>query len=157
MVDKTHTIQRWTHVLLKDRQILLPIAPFMFLCLKSSNKLWGWKEWWVCEYNKHNIFVVIWYRYCIMVNQVIVSTVKLAKWWLQLLENLGSIASLPAVTFYQKNPDRNYQLCHEIVDPYSISKLKPHFIWICECFFLINGTIKENTNPSGEAVFTPRC
>jgi hypothetical protein len=42
------------------------------------------------------------------VNQVMVATVNLSMWWLQL--NLGSISSLLVTTYYQVNPCRNHNL-----------------------------------------------
>jgi hypothetical protein len=52
------------------------------------------------------------HRYSITVNQVMVTTVKLSKWWFQLNqeERLVHLASLLAATLYQWNPDRNHKL-----------------------------------------------
>ena len=44
--------------------------------------------------------------YSIAVNQVMVATVKLSKWWLQILQRgiYGAVAYLLAETLYQGNP-----------------------------------------------------
>ena len=56
----------------------------------------------------------MWPRYSLTVNQVVVATVKLSKWWLQLNEDfwrtISSVASLLAANLYQGNPDRNHKL-----------------------------------------------
>ena len=50
----------------------------------------------------------LWHRYSIAVNQVMVATVKLLKWWPR--GTIVSVASLLAATLYQGNPDRNHKL-----------------------------------------------
>jgi hypothetical protein len=49
---------------------------------KPSDKSWMWKGP-ESVYNKWNIYVVICDRCSVTVNQVMVATVKLSKWWLQ--------------------------------------------------------------------------
>ena len=58
-----------------------------------------------CDYDERNISVVI---YPVSVDQVMVVTVNLSNWWLQL--NNSSIDPVLAVTLYQENPDRSHKL-----------------------------------------------
>lgn len=55
----------------------------------------------------------MWHRYFIMVNWVMVATVKLSKWWLQLkpIRTPCSVVSLLVVALYQGNHDRNHIRC----------------------------------------------
>ena len=62
----------------------------------------------------------LWHRYSITVNQVMVATIKLSKWW------LGSVASLFAATLYQINPDRNHKL-------WNIVSTERYIYSICRC------------------------
>jgi hypothetical protein len=87
----------------------------------------GWPLWNICVTNVHGYVPLIistsrsfphswfitrirghlWHRYSIVVNQVMVATVKLSKWWP--LGTLGSVAFLLAATLYQGNPDRYHK------------------------------------------------
>ena len=66
-----------------------------------------------CLWQVEHIRGHLWHRYPITVNQVMVATVKLSKWWLQLNQSqvtLSSAASLLAATLYIGNHDRNHKL-----------------------------------------------
>ena len=60
-----------------------------------------------CLRQVENIRGHFWHRYSITANHVMVATVKLSKWWLQ-LETLASVASLLPATLFKGNPDRNH-------------------------------------------------
>ena len=65
-----------------------------------------------CLWQVVHIRCHLWHRYSVSVNQVMVVTAKLMKWWLQhnQLGTLGLVTSLLAATLYQGNPDRNNRL-----------------------------------------------
>ena len=74
----------------------------------------------------------LWYsRYSITVNQVMVATVKLSKWWL-LRGILGLIASLLAATIYQWTSDRNHKLWNIV----STERYLLHMQVLLECCYI---------------------
>jgi hypothetical protein len=58
------------------------------------------------EWGKDREVLILWHRYSIAVNQVIVETVQLST---LPKETLSSVASLLAATLYQGNPERNHK------------------------------------------------
>ena len=58
------------------------------------------------EWGKDREVFILWYRYSIAVNQVMVAIVKLST---LPKETLSSVASLLAATLYQGNPNRNHK------------------------------------------------
>jgi hypothetical protein len=66
-------------------------APYGYPSYYSGDKSWMMKEL-DCDYDKWNTSVVICDRYFVSVNQGMVTTEKLSKWWL-LLKNLGITAA----------------------------------------------------------------
>jgi hypothetical protein len=73
------------------------------------------------------------HRNSIKVNQVMVATVKLSKWWLQLIRGtLGSGTSLLAATLYQGHLDRNHKLSNIV----SIEIYILHMQVLLECCYI---------------------
>ena len=74
-----------TQVLRKGKQFLAHIwHPSCYSCNKPGDKSWI-KNGPDCDYDKRNISVVICkHRYYVTVNQVMVATVQLLKWWFHL-------------------------------------------------------------------------
>jgi hypothetical protein len=56
-----------------------------------------------CDYNKQNIYVVIFTQISVTVNQLIVATSTLS------LGTLGSVAFSSITTLYQENDDMNHK------------------------------------------------
>ena len=103
----THVKNRAISLEWGHNRIVITMATVVLLMLKTGDKSWMRTgpdcyyhgnscvthvknpaislEWGPdCYYHKQNIFVVISNRYSVMVNQAIMATVKLSKWWVQL-------------------------------------------------------------------------
>jgi hypothetical protein len=69
----------------------------------------------------------LWYRYTVMVNQVMTTTVKCVMTSILPLGTLGSVATLLAATKYHGNHDSNISsgISHQLRDMY----------YICRCYW----------------------
>ena len=79
----------------------------------------------------------LWHRYSITVNQVMVATVKLSRWWFQLNQSiwtLGSVASSAAATLSQGNPHRKHKLWNVL----STERYTLHMQVLLECTLMVN-------------------
>jgi hypothetical protein len=87
-----------------------------------------------CLLQVEHIRCHLWNSNTITVNQVMVATAKLSKWWLQLNQRgtLGSIGSLLAATLYQGNPDTNHELCNIV----STERYILHMQVFLECYYI---------------------
>ena len=118
-------------VLWKGRMYLLKMWHLLcYTCYKPSDKTWMRKEP-DCYYDKRNISTLICdTNFPVTLNQVMVATVKLLKWWLH--NNHWLIASLLTATLYQGHPDRNDKLWNiETTERYIL-----HMQVLLECCYI---------------------
>jgi hypothetical protein len=103
----------------------------------------------------------LWHRYSITVNQVMVATVKLSRWWFQLNQSiwtLGSVASSSAATLSQGNPHRNHKLWNVL----STERYTLHMQVLLECTLMVNSQwqwehLTHLFCHKGSFLIAPRC
>ena len=87
----------------------------------------------------------LWSRYFITDNHIVVATVKLSKWWLQLSqeESLCSVTSLLDATLYQWTPDRNHMLWNIVLTERYILHMR---VLLECCYIWMESSQWENWN-----------
>jgi hypothetical protein len=100
----------------KNHIVIMTIGtyPWSFLLAFVLSVLFRFMD----SYYPFGIFKLLWHRYSLTVNQVMMTTVKHLKWW---LGPLGSVAFLLAATLYHGNHDRNHKL-------WNIGKLRDNIL-----------------------------
>ena len=114
----------------KDRVTIIPLKTGMNSGVKLVTNPIINREW---EYDRE-VFTTNWtYRWFITVNQVMVVTVTISKWWLNFTKRIPSFSSfLVSSILYQGNPDRSHNLRNILSSEIGIL----HMQVLLECFYI---------------------